>query len=143
MGHCLVSCEPLLRSILQKSRYLQARDARHLSVLLRIHLYATMHGNMHRTGARISVLDARPDVVKPRHLLCTYQVDSIWWHALAEDLGPWVSFDLREFELRVVGVHGMDFIFCWSSQNLDNLHQLVYAALACSREDITDLTTNK
>lgn len=37
-----------------------------------------------------------------------YQVNSIWRHALAEDLAPRVGCDLWELELSVVGVHAVD-----------------------------------
>lgn len=38
-----------------------------------------------------------------------------------------MSFDLREFEFCVVRVHGLDLILSGSSQNLDDLDQLVHS----------------
>ena len=63
--------------------------------------------------------------------LTAYQINGVWWHALAEHLGPWVRLDLRELELRVVGVHGVDLLLGGCAQHLDDLHQLVDAALTC------------
>jgi len=37
----------------------------------------------------------------------------------ADYLVPWVSFNLRELELRVVWVHALDLFPCWSTQNLE------------------------
>lgn len=36
----------------------------------------------------------------------------------ADYLVPWMSFNLRELELRVVWVHALDLFPCWSTQNL-------------------------
>jgi len=48
----------------------------------------------------------------------------------ADYLVPWVSFNLRELELRVVWVHALDLFPCWSTQNLDNLNELVNSTLS-------------
>mmetsp|Transcript_99650 Transcript_99650/g.237564 ORF Transcript_99650/g.237564 Transcript_99650/m.237564 type:complete len:219 (-) Transcript_99650:405-1061(-) len=47
-----------------------------------------------------------------------------------EDLVPWVRLDLRELELGVVRVHGHQLLPRRGSQDLDDLHQLIHAALA-------------
>lgn len=60
---------------------------------------------------------------------CGYQVNRIRGHALAEDLGPGMRLDLRELELCVVGVHGIDLLPSGGTQDLDDLHQLIYPAL--------------
>jgi hypothetical protein len=41
-----------------------------------------------------------------------------------------MGFDLWEFMLHIIRVHGLDLLPRRCSQNLDNLHQLVDAALA-------------
>jgi hypothetical protein len=41
-----------------------------------------------------------------------------------------MRLDLREFMLHVVGVHGLDLLPRWRPKHLDNLNQLVNAALA-------------
>ena len=60
---------------------------------------------------------------------CGYQVNCIRGHALAEDLGPGMRLNLRELELCVVGVHGVDLLPSGGTQDLDDLHQLIYPAL--------------
>lgn len=73
-----------------------------------------------------------PDRCRDTQLGYTHQVYGVWRHALAEDFRPGVGLDLWELELGVVGVHGMDLLFCRGPQHLDNLHQLVHAAFTCS-----------
>lgn len=40
-----------------------------------------------------------------------------------------VRFDLREFMLHVIRIHRLNLIASWSTQNLDDLYQLVDATL--------------
>ncbi len=46
------------------------------------------------------------------------------------DLVPGVCADLGELELVVVGVHAVNLLARRRAQDLDDLHQLVHAALA-------------
>jgi hypothetical protein len=43
---------------------------------------------------------------------------------------PGVSLDLRELELGVVFVHGLNLLAGGRAQHLDDLHQLIHATLA-------------
>jgi hypothetical protein len=43
---------------------------------------------------------------------------------------PWMSLDLRELELCVIGIHTLDFFPRWSTQNLDNLHKLIHGTFS-------------
>lgn len=57
-------------------------------------------------------------------------VDGLGWSVRTEDLSPGVRFHLRELEFCVILVHGFDLLSCWSSQDFDNLHELIDAALS-------------
>ena len=58
------------------------------------------------------------------------EVDGVRVRLGAEHLLPRVRLDLRELELRVVRVHLADLLARRRAQDLDDLHQLVHAALA-------------
>jgi len=50
--------------------------------------------------------------------------------AIAYHFGPRLCLDLGEFELVVIGVHGVHLLPCRRSHDLDDLHELVHARLA-------------
>ena len=37
-------------------------------------------------------------------------------------LAPWMRLDLRELELGVVGIHGMDLLASWRAEHLNDLY---------------------
>lgn len=45
-------------------------------------------------------------------------------------LVEWMRLDLRKLVLHVVWVHGPDLIPRWSTQNLDDLHELIDSGLS-------------
>ena len=55
-----------------------------------------------------------------------HQVDGLRGSARAEYLLPWVRLDLRELELRVVGVHLLDLLSGRRAQNLKHKGILVH-----------------
>ena len=52
---------------------------------------------------------------------------------VCKNFGPLIGFNLRKFELGIVGVHGVDLVPAWCTQNLDYLNKLVDATV--TRED--------
>jgi hypothetical protein len=54
-----------------------------------------------------------------------FRYKPIWSHLI-----EWVGFDLWEFVLHVVGVHGANLVASWSAQDLDDLDELVNTRLA-------------
>lgn len=58
------------------------------------------------------------------------ELQSLWWCPRTEDLAEGVRFDLRELVLHIVGVHRLDLLPRWCSQNFDDLNQLIDSALA-------------
>lgn len=55
-----------------------------------------------------------------REWQCPADLTNKYMHSGGVYLGPWMSFDLGEFEFCVVWVHLSDLLSCWGSQHLKN-----------------------
>mmetsp|Transcript_13782 Transcript_13782/g.40813 ORF Transcript_13782/g.40813 Transcript_13782/m.40813 type:complete len:224 (+) Transcript_13782:903-1574(+) len=62
-----------------------------------------------------------------------HEVDGLRGRTRSEHLRPRMRLDLRELELAVVRVHGLDLLLARRPEHLDDLHELVHARL--TRED--------
>ena len=74
------------------------------------------------------------------------EVAGEWVSLVAEDLGPLLSFDLRKLERRVRRIHGVNLLASRCAQHLDDLNQLVDAAVAreqrLAKHELTHHTTD-
>lgn len=58
------------------------------------------------------------------------KINRFWWRSWPEYFGEGMWPDLWEFVLHVVWVHGLDLLLCRGTQHLDDLDELVNAALS-------------
>lgn len=59
-----------------------------------------------------------------------YKVDCLSWSSVSEHLLPWQRPDLRESVFFVVWVHSLNLLFGRSSQDLNNLNQLIHTTFS-------------
>mmetsp|Transcript_48194 Transcript_48194/g.124977 ORF Transcript_48194/g.124977 Transcript_48194/m.124977 type:complete len:276 (+) Transcript_48194:194-1021(+) len=82
-----------------------------------------VHAALEARGARLGIIDQELRDV----------VNGLGRRLCPENLVPGMGLDLRELELRVVGIHRRELLTRWRTQHFDDLHELVHAALP--RED--------